>query len=377
MDRYCADVSSSHRKHMQKPDLQSLLKDLISVSGISGHEASVRRLIEDAWQPITNQLLSSRLGSLHGLVRGSGPEPRQSLLLAAHMDAIGFMVARITDGFIHLQAVGGIDPRVLPGQLVTVHGREDIPGLIVQPAAHLLPPKTGSGVVPLEHLLVDTGLRAEKVAELVRVGDLVSFAQPPFQMGSDLLAGHSLDNRASVAALTVCLHELRGRSLAWDVWAAATVQEEVTLFGAATSAFELRPSLAVAIDVTFGSGPGSPDHQTYPLGQCVTLGWGPNIHPALFESFKRLADELEIPWKMETLPVHSGTDAIRMQVASGGVPTMVVGIPLRYMHTPVEVVSLKDIQRAGRLLAEFAARLDADYLPKLEASFDPGSDNRA
>jgi putative aminopeptidase FrvX len=121
----------------------------------------------------------------------------------------------------------------------------------------------------------------------------------------------------------------------------------------------------VAIDVTFGSGPGSPGHKTFPLGMGVTLGWGPNIHPALFQAFKELAERLEIPYKMEAMPRHSGTDAYALQVAAEGLPTMVVSIPLRYMHTPVEMVSMKDIRRAGRLLAEFAAQLDDEFMNKL------------
>jgi endoglucanase len=161
------------------------------------------------------------------------------------------------------------------------------------------------------------------------------------------------------------LQELAGRELTWDVWVVATSQEEETLGGALTSAFELRPSLAVAIDVTFGSSPGSPAHQTFPVGKGVTLGWGPNIHPALHQAFKDLADRLEIPYKLDVMPRMSGTDAMGLQIAAEGIPTMVISIPLRYMHTPVEMVSMKDIQRAGRLLAEFAVQLDGTFLDKL------------
>jgi len=341
------------------------LKSLISLPGLSGYEAPVRDLIRDAWQPLSDEVSVSRLGSLHALRRGVAPEPRRSILFAAHMDAIGLMVNGIVDGFLRVTKVGGIDVCVLPGQLVTVHARQDLPGVVVQPPAHLLPEEIGSKLVPLEYLLVDIGLLPRQVERQVRVGDLISFAQPPLEMSSDLLAGHSLDNRASVAALTECLSILQDRRLAWDIWAAATVQEEVSLAGAFSSAYQLRPTLAVAIDVTFASGPGSPAHQTYPLGQCVTLGWGPNVHPALYKAFGKIADELEIPYKMEVMPRMSGTDAMALQMAAEGIPTMVVGIPLRYMHTPVEVISMKDIRRAGRLMAEFAAQLDDSFIDKL------------
>ena len=346
-------------------DLQPFLKTLISAPGLTGHEASIRKLIEAEWRPRSDQISVSRLGSLQALKRGTGTEPRQSLLLAAHMDAIGLMVTGITDGFLRLTQIGGIDSRVLPGQLVTVHGRQDLPGIIVQPPAHQLPSEYASSPVPLKHLLIDLGLNPRQVARLVRVGDLVSFAQPPIELSDDTLAGHSLDNRASVAAVTHCLEILQKRTLDWDVWAVATAQEEESLGGAATSAFGLRPTLAVAIDVTFGASPGSPGHKTFPISKGLTLGWGPNIHPALYKSFKELADRLEIPYKMEVMPRNSGTDAIALQVAAEGVPTMVVSIPLRYMHTPVEMVSVKDIQRAGRLLAEFATGLDAQSMDRL------------
>jgi putative aminopeptidase FrvX len=149
------------------------------------------------------------------------------------------------------------------------------------------------------------------------------------------------------------------------VWAVATVQEEVGMGGALTSGFALRPQLAVAIDVTFAKSPGTPEHQAVPLGKGPVLGWGPNVHPGLYKSFKDLADRLEIPYQTEVMPTHSGTDAFGLQVAAEGLPTMVVSIPLRYMHTPIEVINIKDITRAGHLLAEYIAWLKPDFLDRL------------
>ena len=346
-------------------ELLPFLKSLISAPGLSGYEAPIRALIQSAWEPLTDELSVSRLGSLHGLKRGRGSEPRPGILLAAHMDAIGLMVTGLVEGFLRVTEIGGLDPRVLPGQLVTVHGRQDLPGVIVQPPAHLLPASAREGPVELTYLLVDTGRLPGEVQRLVRPGDPISFAQAPLELRGEVLAGHSLDNRASVAALTHCLEQLQGRAHAWDVWAVATSQEEETLGGAQTSAFQLRPQLAVAVDVTWAKGPGTPDHKAFPLGKGPTLGWGPNVHPGLHQTFKELADRLEMPYAVEVMPRHSGTDAISMQVTAEGIPTMVVSIPLRYMHTPVEAVALKDIQRAGHLLAEFIAGLPEDYMDKL------------
>lgn len=346
-------------------EILTLLKRLVTAPGLSGYEGPVRALIEEAWQPLTDEISLSRLGSLHALKRGSASEPRPRILLAAHMDAIGLMVTGVVADFLRITEIGGLDARVLPGQPVTVHGREDLPGMIVQPPAHLLPEVARNGPVELKYLLVDTGLRARELQRQVRTGDLVSFAQPPMELQGETLAGHSLDNRASVVALTHCLQQLQGRSHAWDVWAVATVQEEETLGGARTSAFELRPDLAVAVDVTHAKGPGSPEHKTYPLGKGPALGWGPNVHPGVHKAFKELADRLEMPYNVEVMPLHSGTDAFALQVTAEGIPSMVLSIPLRYMHTPVEVVAIKDITRTGYLLAEFVAQLEVDFMDKL------------
>jgi len=346
-------------------ELLPFLKQMITVPGLSGYEDPISDLISETWQPLTDELSRSRIGSLHGLCHGTGDEPRSSVLLATHMDAIGLMVTAVVDGFLRITQVGGIDARVLPGQLVAVHGRKDLPGVIVQPPSFLLPEEASKGPVPLTNLLVDVGLSPREVNRQVRVGDLISFATQPIEIDKNTLAGHSLDNRASVAALTHCLDLLQSRKHIWDVWAVATAQEEETLGGALTSAFGVNPQLAVAIDVTFAKGPGTSDDKTFPLGEGITLGWGPNIHPGLHKKFKNLADKLEIPSALEPMPRHSGTDAMALQIAREGIPTMVVSIPLRYMHTPVEIISMKDVERAGRLLAEFITGLDVDFMDTL------------
>lgn len=346
-------------------DLSAFLKELISLPGLSGHEGPVREAIARTWKPLVDELSTSRLGSLHGLRRGSAPEPRPRILLSAHMDAIGLMVTQVKDGFLRFTQIGGVDSRILPGQQVVVHGRRDLPGVVVQPSERLLPPGNGDKPVAMEYLYVDTGLLPEETARLVRTGDLISFAQPPLELAGETLAGHSLDNRASVAAVTACLDELAQSRHAWDVWAVASVQEEETLGGALTSPFDIRPDIAVAIDVTFAKGPGVSDYRGAPLGKGLTLGWGPNIHPALYKAFNAIADRLDIPHSMETMPRMSGTDAMGLQIVAEGIPTMVLSIPLRYMHTPVELIAMKDVIRGGHLLAEFIARLEPDFLDKI------------
>lgn len=356
------------------PEITPFLKSLLSVSGLSGYEAPAAKLIEEKWRPLVDELSVSRLGSLHGLKRGNSTAlstgKRPSIMIATHMDAIGLMVTRIVDGFLHFTQVGGVDPRILTGTPVIVHATgggktEELFGVVVQPPARALPESIGDNPVGLNDLLVDLGLPAKDVAAKVRIGDVVSYATEPVELAGEVISGHTLDNRASVAALTVALEELKGKSHTWDVWAVATVQEETVFGGAYTSTFEIHPDLAVAIDVTFAKGPGASDWSTFPLGKGLTLGFGPNIHTYLFKKFKDLADQLEIPSAVELVPRHSGTDTYAMQVTAEGIPTMVLGVPLRYMHTPVEMVSLKDIQRTGRLLAEFISALEVDFVEKI------------
>ncbi len=351
-------------------DILPFLKSMISVAGLSGYETPVADLIHKQWTPLADSVSRSRLGSVHALKAGSVSEvsPRPSVLISAHMDAIGLMVSRIADGFLHVTNIGGLDPRVLPGTPVTVHASktgEELYGVIVMPPASLLPEGKGSGVIGLPHLLIDMGLTPAEVTKRVEIGDRVSFATEPVEMSGGLLSGHSLDNRSSVAALTVCLEELQNKKHAWDVYAVASIQEETTALGAITSAFQLRPTIAIALDTTYGSGPGASGYETFPLGKGLTLGVGPNNHPFLYKRMKEIAQRVEIPIKDEPMPEYSLTDADFMQLTAEGIPTLLVSIPLRYMHTPVEMVAVKDIQRAGRLLAEFAASLEADFMNKI------------
>jgi putative aminopeptidase FrvX len=337
-------------------------KLLLSAPGLSGYETPIARLIEAEWRPLVNELSLSRLGSVHGFKRGAGENPRPSIMLATHMDTIGLMVTQIEADFLRITSIGNVDPRILPGQAVIVHAKEDLPGVIVMPSPRLLPPGEGNGVVDISHLFVDVGLLPSNVAGLVRVGDLISFAAEPVELSGEIVYGHSVDNRASITALTLCLQELQSKSHAWDMWAVGTVQEEEAYAGAATSAFQLRPDLAIVIDVTFGKGPGANHWDSFELGNGPTFGHGPNIHPFLFKQFKELAERLEIPYTREIIPDASGTDGMAIQTTAEGIPTFLLSIPVRYMHTPVEMVALKDIQRAGRLLAEFVAGLEPDFM---------------
>ncbi len=347
------------------PDILPFLKSLLSAPGLSGDEAPVADLITEKWRSLADEVSLSRVGSLHALKKGSGRSPRPSIMIAAHMDGIGMRVSKIVDGFLHITKVGSIDRHVLPGAKVTVHatgGGQELPAVVLLPPARFLPEPAADGVPAIEHFLVDTGLLPHEVERQVRVGDLVSFANGPLELAGGVISGHTVDNRASIAALTLCLQELQKKTHVWDVWAVTTVQEEIGYLGAYTSAFALHPQIAVVMDTTFAKGPGADGWQTFPLGAGVGLCMGPNIHPFLHRRLKELAERLEIPYFLDVTPADSDTDAVAVQITAEGIPTALVELAIRYMHTPVESVAVKDIECAGHLLAEFIASLEADFV---------------
>jgi endoglucanase len=354
------------------------LKQLSEADGIVGYEEPVRELLRQTWQPFVDEMREGKLGSLIALKRGAGPEPHPKLMLAAHMDEIGLMVTGVEKGFLRITRVGGMDRRVLLGLEVVVHGRRDLPGIVATRPPHVLPEEERKKTVPWDKLFVDVGLPAEDVEQLVTVGDLISIRRDMAELENRRVAGKAMDDRACVAAVTLALEQLAGVRHAWDVFAVATVQEEVGLKGAITAAYGVAPDLAVALDVTFGKHPGVPEADAFPLGEGPAIGIGPNFHPGLVARLKEVAEAREIPYQMEPVPGCSGTDAWAIQVTREGVPTSLVSVPLRYMHQPVETLAVQDVERAGRLLAAFIVGLEADFLEKLawDATAEKRVDNQ-
>lgn len=350
-------------------NLYKTLKTLTDTPGPSGYEQDIAAVITELWEPYVDSITTDRVGSLIAVKHGQGAEPRRRLLLAGHMDEIALMVKQVVshngNGFLRLTNVGGIDIRHLYGQLVTVHGQRDLSGIIGNLPAAMLPTDKQDKPFDWEDLCVDVGLSIKEVESLISIGDFISFRQPLRKLQGKRVTGKALDNRASVAAVTVCLDYLNGRSHDWDIVAVATSQEETRLLGAFTSAYSQRPDAAIAIDVTFGKGPGTNDAGAFELGGGPTLDLGPNVHPGMLAGLQDAAKALELKVSIATHSRYSGTDAFGLQVAREGIPTGLIGIPLRYMHTPVESIDTADVERSGRLMGEFAARLDDKFLAKL------------
>ncbi len=349
-------------------DLTTWLPDLLRTPGVSGAEEPVRAWLQRHWARWADEVFTTPLGSVVARRHGHGPAPRPRLLLAAHMDTIGFVVAHVDEhGLIALAPIGGLDARLLPHQAVWLWppAGEPVYGVLRPWPRAWAPEVPADKPLPLDALRVETGLGPRALRRRVPVGTPVTFAREPQMLGEAFVVSPGLDNRASVAALTLALQALAACRPAWDVDIVATVQEETTMAGAATAAYGLQPTVAVAVDVTFGRGPGVAEHQGFPLGGGVALGTGANIHPKVYAALRATAQAEDIPHHTEYLPTYSGTDAAALQVARAGVPTGLVSIPLRYMHTPVEMVALDDIRRAGRLLATWAARLTPEFAATL------------
>ncbi len=347
-------------------EIKTLLQELSEASGVSGYEAELRGLVRKAFAPWADEVREDVLGNVIALKRGTGAgERRRKVLLAGHLDEIGLMVTQLDGGFIRFTQVGGFDPRTLLAQEVVVHGREPLPGIVGARPPHVLPAEARSKPVPWDELFIDVGLDEKRLAEMVQVGDLITIRRSMCELENDRLTGKAFDDRAAVVAIAHCLELLANLKHAWDVYAVATVQEETGLKGAMTSAYGVSPDIGIAIDVGFGAMPGQSELDSIGMGEGPSIAFGPTSHPAIHAQLVQVAKENEIPHQIEPMPGASGTDAWAIQVVRDGIPTGLLSIPLRYMHTSVETLVAQDIARTGRLLAHFIASLDDAFADRL------------
>ncbi len=349
-------------------ELKEILKELTEAPGISGYETGAAEVAAQHLKPFSDEVSIDKMGSVVALKRGdqTGDE-RKKVLLAGHLDEIGLMVTKIEDGgFIHITRIGGIDVTTLPGQAVSVLGKEVLRGVVAAKPPHLQQSGESGKYASLEDLYVDTGRSKEELEELVEIGTLVRIESDFTELEGGNIAAQAFDDRAGVASLVETLRRLTMRKHAWDVYAIATVQEEVSGLGATSTAFRIEPQIAIAIDVTFGDGPGSSERSSYPLNKGPSVGLGPNFHPKITQKFVDLAKENEIPYQIDADPRPGGTDAYSLQVSRAGIPAGLLSIPLRYMHTTVETLKLEDIKRLAELLSIFISQLDSKFLEDLK-----------
>jgi putative aminopeptidase FrvX len=352
-------------------DVKDHLKRLVEAHAPSGHEAPIRDILREEWAGFVDEFQQDGLGSLIGIKRATHPtETPRKIMLAAHMDEIGMMVRDIVDGFIYVHRISGVDNRVMLSQPVIVHGKRPLSGIVAAVPPHLLTESARKRYPSFDELVIDVGLPQDEVIELVNLGDLITPDASLLNLQGRKVAAKAMDDRACVAAVSLCMSLLKGMNHAWDVYATATVQEETGLHGAGTSATFIKPDIAIALDVTFADQPGAGDNAAGEMGKGPVIGIGPNFHIKLTENIQKTAKYHEIKFQVEALPGNSGTDAWAIQVANSGVPTALISVPLRNMHSPVETLDLADIERAGRLLAHFIADLDADFLATIDWQSD-------
>jgi len=350
-----------------------LLKRLTEAHGVPGQEDAIRAIVKAELEPIC-EVSVDVMGNLIALKRANAQRPEsarkgagggksarpQRLMLAAHMDEIGFMVRYIDDkGFLRLQPLGGWDPRQMASQRVLVHARGGpLPGVLMASTKpkHMLTPEEAAKPPMIENYFVDVGLPAAVAKRKIRPGDMVTMNRSFQQMGA-LMTGKSMDDRVAVFVMIEALRRVKRHAV--DVFAVATVQEEVGLRGAAASGWAIAPDVAIAIDITLANDyPGIPE-----TDQVTRLGDGAAIkimdsslicHPKVVAHFRRLAEKYDIKHQMEVLPM-GGTDAGGIQRLHGGIPAFTLSIPTRYVHTVNETVHSDDVEACIELLVRYIA----------------------
>ncbi|HEX3152614.1 MAG TPA: M42 family metallopeptidase [Gemmataceae bacterium] len=342
------------------------LRELLETPSPSGYERPIQNVVRQWVAPIADEVKTDRHGNVIATLFPSRPSPAPlKVLLAGHCDQIGLMVQHVdSDGFLYVQPIGGWDIPILLGQHLTVWASGGpIAGVLSRKAPHLLTSEEKSKLPQFHDLWVDIGARNKEEAEqLVRAGDPVTITLGYRPLRNNMAASPAMDDKVGLWTVMEALRLLKERERQAAVYSVSTVQEEVGLRGAATSAYGVNPHVGVAVDVCHATDtPGNDKKQLgeIKLGAGPVLFRGPNISPRVFEELEAAAKRINVPYQVRGVPKATGTDANVIQISREGVATGLVGIPNRYMHSPVEVVHLDDLDNAARLLAEFCASLSA------------------
>lgn len=338
-------------------DIQKVLAESAALLGPSGQEMQVAAYFAEQFRPFVDEVTVDAMFNVIAHKKGTGPK----VMLCAHMDEIGMMVTRIEeDGAIRLGNVGGVDPRILPASRVWVHGREKLFGTIGALPPHLLTAEERQKNYNADSLYVDVGLPGDRVKELVHIGDLVTFNVPFTELLNGQVASKTMDDRACVSILLLAAERLMKLHCDADVYFVGSTQEEVGSRGAMTAAFAIAPDLAVALDVDHATIPGSRPDTTVD-GDCLCVSVGPYLQPKLVDRLMACAKEHHVKLQTAVSARYTYTDADDVSLSRAGVPTVLLSLPLKYMHTSVETIDLQAMQEGGRLIAHFLSELDAGW----------------
>jgi putative aminopeptidase FrvX len=340
-----------------------LLHRLLEVAGPSGHESGPAQVWREAASAFSDEVRWDAMGS--SMVRVPGTSGGPTLAFFGHVDEIGLHVTHITDdGFLRFDKVGGWDPVQLVGQRVRILTRAgELTGVIGRPPAHLLSAEAAEKAPKITELRIDIGARdAEDARSLVRVGDAAVMDVGPVEMPNGRVVSRALDNRIGAFVVLEAARLIAERGGApGDVWAVASAQEEIGLNGARTSSFGLAPDLAIVVDTTPATdqpGVELDNLAEHKVGAGPVIARGITLHPVLSELLLDTAERLELPFVLESLGATTGSDADAVHLGHAGLPTALVSVTIRYMHSPVELAAISDIQNAAQLLAAFAERID-------------------
>ena len=331
-------------------DIRSTVVSLSEISGTSGSESKAAQLALGMLREYCPdaEIINGNVTGKFGTHREGLP----SLLLDAHIDQIGFAVTYITDdGFIKVGNIGGIDRRLLPAQPVVVHGSRDIKGVICSVPPHLT--SGGSEVLEMDDVAIDTGLTKEELEKLVSLGDSVTFDVTCRDLIGSRITGGALDDRCGVASILYALELLKGSNLAYNVTVLFSTQEEVGERGAKIGAFEINPDIALAVDVSFAYAIGEEESKCGYLGKGPMIGISPSLSREISDELINTAKSADIPYQIEVMSGLTGTNADRFSVNRCGAKACTVSIPLRNMHTPVEVIDITDAEQTAKLLAAY------------------------
>jgi len=347
---------------------QDFLKQLVQTPSPSGYEHEVQKLVRERIRPWCDSLHTDVMGNVFGIRNPTG-KPR--IMLAGHCDQIGFILQYITDeGFLHFEAIGGVDPVVATSQRVCIMTRDGlVPGAIGRKAIHLMDEEDRKKVPKMHELYIDIGATSKEDArKLVAIGDAGVFLQPYLELANERAVSMAFDNKMGTWIVTETLRLLHERTHSACVIGVSTVQEEIGLRGAIASAFSSEADVGIALDVAHGTDtPGIEKKKAgdFHVGQGPMIYRGANINPRVFELLVAAAEEEKIAYQVASAARGTGTDANAMQLSRGGMATGLLSVPLRYMHTPNELLSLRDLEDTARLLAAFCARLtkEQDFTP--------------
>lgn len=331
-------------------ELKEMIRVLCEEKGPSGFEGKASEKAAELLRPFVDEVQTDVMGNLIAY-RRCGKENAPVVMLDAHMDEIGLMVTGYEKGFLRFQNLGGVDPRMLPALEVLVLTEPPIRGVIDSLPPHILSAEDQEKPFDAKKLCIDVGLSEDEVKTAVPLGTPAVFTTPFTELGKDQLCCKSLDDRSCAAILIAAMEKMKEKTLSADVAVHLAVQEEVGCRGAKVGAYTIHPESAIIVDVTHAHTPDASKAETMKRNGGVAIGVGPNMARSVSDKLIALAEEKEIPYQIEVASGHSGTDAWEIQVSREGVATGLLSLPLKYMHTPVEVIDLRDAEAVVDLIA--------------------------